>query len=178
MVKKIETKIIENKIWGFLNLTMRPYLKAVVKIERASNKIYEKVAKIQKKESLVQIKKFSDNLISYISRVSQCFEINSNSSLENEGMKRFFDERKKMKGQLNSGIIQEKVSSVMNKSKSKIELQSTTRIYTREEYERKYGKSLDNNDFGVKRIEETLSMCYPVKFNKYKRVRDLLIYHQ
>lgn len=77
----METKIIENKIWGFLNLRMRPYLKAAVKIERISNRIYEKVTFILKKEGFESIKKISDDLISYISKGSHCFDINSNLSL-------------------------------------------------------------------------------------------------
>ncbi len=39
LIKILETKTIENKIWGFINLRMMPYLKAAIKVEEKVKKI-------------------------------------------------------------------------------------------------------------------------------------------
>lgn len=60
LFKIVETKVISNKIWAFINLRMMPYLKAAKKIEEQVTKVYEKHVRIQKKVSFDMIKKASD----------------------------------------------------------------------------------------------------------------------
>ncbi len=68
LIKILETKTIENIIWGFINLRMMPYLKAASKIEQKVIKIQDKVIHLQKKFSFDLIKNTSIDFISSISK--------------------------------------------------------------------------------------------------------------
>jgi hypothetical protein len=43
MFKKLETKLIENKIWAFLNLKALPYIQAAKKMERPIKRLKKRI---------------------------------------------------------------------------------------------------------------------------------------
>lgn len=60
MTKKIETKLLERKIWAFLNLKYHRYGQAVKKMQQPIVKIQKRVEQQHKAFTFVQIKTFSE----------------------------------------------------------------------------------------------------------------------
>lgn len=134
LFKIVETKVISNKIWAFINLRIMPYLKAAKKIEERVTKVYEKHARIQKKVSFEMIKKASDEALSAIMKESKSFQINSYVETDSKEVQCGIEEKKPKRISLTSNLISEQLKPTLTSSSQPTpttHYHSSARIYTR-----------------------------------------------